>query len=247
MVILVSGWAMERFGAKQMWMFSLALFLASSVLSSLALHGLRLLARRPRRGLLNALTIAVTVTGIVARSWPATPSTPAAMPTGQPEDRPPQRADGDHHGHAGHPGRRQHNLHRLGDRGRRQAVIGAGARVRRAPRQVSAGLSAAQLLPALPGTIVGIPAGIYLYRAVTHDQLTVPRPGSYSPAGTLLVVTGLTAIPASAPAAPSRDPASRVITGAANRRRDSPLICRDTDGDSGGRKSRPIDRSGTLT
>lgn len=115
------------------------------------------------------------------------------------------------------------------------------------PRQVSAGLSAAQLLPALPGTIVGIPAGIYLYRAVTHDQLTVPRPGSYSPAGTLLVVTGLTAIPASAPAAPSRDPASRVITGAANRRRDSPLICRDTDGDSGGRKSRPIDRSGTLT
>ena len=51
------------------------------------------------------------------------------------------------------------------------------------PRQVSAGLSAAQLLPALPGTIVGIPAGIYLYRAVTHDQLTVPRPGSYSPRG----------------------------------------------------------------
>ena len=41
MVIPVSGWAMERFGAKQMWMFSLALFLASSVLSSLALHGLR--------------------------------------------------------------------------------------------------------------------------------------------------------------------------------------------------------------
>jgi hypothetical protein len=35
---------MERFGAKQMWMYSLALFLASSVLSSLALHGLRLLA-----------------------------------------------------------------------------------------------------------------------------------------------------------------------------------------------------------
>ncbi len=30
------------------------------------------------------------------------------------------------------------------------------------PRQVSVGLSAAQLLPALPGTIVGIPAGIYL-------------------------------------------------------------------------------------
>jgi putative ABC transport system permease protein len=44
------------------------------------------------------------------------------------------------------------------------------------PRQVSVGLSAAQLLPALPGTIVGIPAGIYLYRAVTHDQITVPRP-----------------------------------------------------------------------
>ena len=31
MVIPVSGWAMERFGPKQMWMFSLALFPASSV------------------------------------------------------------------------------------------------------------------------------------------------------------------------------------------------------------------------
>ena len=87
MVILVSGWAMERFGAKQMWIFSLALFLASSVLSSLALHGLRLLARRPRRGLLNALTIAVTVTGIVARSWPATPSTPETRANSAAQDR----------------------------------------------------------------------------------------------------------------------------------------------------------------
>jgi len=42
------------------------------------------------------------------------------------------------------------------------------------PRQVSAGLSAEQLLPALPGAIIGIALGIYLYHAATGEQLTVP-------------------------------------------------------------------------
>jgi EmrB/QacA subfamily drug resistance transporter len=36
MVVPVSGWAMARFGAKQMWLFSLALFLVGSVLCSTA-------------------------------------------------------------------------------------------------------------------------------------------------------------------------------------------------------------------
>lgn len=205
MVIPVSGWAMERFGAKQMWMFSLALFLASSVLSSLALHALRLLARWPRRGVLNALGIAVTVTGIVAILASHTFNA---------------------RGHAGLDNLKIDRLNELAVIITVMLVILAAANTTfitwatvvdarqssalahafgATPRQVSDGLSAAQLLSALPGTIVGIPAGIYLYRAVTHDQLTVPRPWQLLAGGDLLVVTGLTAIPASAAAAPSRD------------------------------------------
>lgn len=36
MVMPVSGWAMSRFGGKQMWLFSLGLFLLGSVLAGLA-------------------------------------------------------------------------------------------------------------------------------------------------------------------------------------------------------------------
>ena len=67
------------------------------------------------------------------------------------------------------------------------------------PGQVTAGLSAAQLLPALPAAIVGIPAGIALYAAVSNGQtLTIPPAWQLLAvvAATLLVVAGLTAIPA---------------------------------------------------
>jgi putative ABC transport system permease protein len=67
------------------------------------------------------------------------------------------------------------------------------------PRQSAAGLSAAQLLPALIGGIIGIPAGEVLYAVVQHGG----RQASPSPwwllamvAGILLAVGGLTAIPA---------------------------------------------------
>jgi putative ABC transport system permease protein len=66
------------------------------------------------------------------------------------------------------------------------------------PRQVTAGLSAAQLLPALPGAMAGIPAGIALSAAVSNGQtLAVPPAWQLLAvvAGTLLVVAGLTAIP----------------------------------------------------
>jgi putative ABC transport system permease protein len=65
-------------------------------------------------------------------------------------------------------------------------------------RQVTAGLSAAQVLPALPGAMVGIPAGIALYAAVSNGQtLIIPPTWQLLAvvAGTLLVVAGLTAIP----------------------------------------------------
>jgi putative ABC transport system permease protein len=65
-------------------------------------------------------------------------------------------------------------------------------------RQVTAGLSAAQVLPALPGAMVGIPAGIALYAAVSNGQTLIIPPAWQLLAvvgGTLLVVAGLTAIP----------------------------------------------------
>jgi ABC-type lipoprotein release transport system permease subunit len=67
------------------------------------------------------------------------------------------------------------------------------------PQQVSAGLSAAQVLPALPGAILGLPAGIGLYAAVSNGGVVTIPPLAWLLAvmlGTLLVVSGLTAIPA---------------------------------------------------
>jgi len=175
-----------------------ALIAISARLPVPLLLGLRLLARRPRRGVLNALSIAVTVTGIVAILASHTFNA---------------------RGYAGLDNLKIDRLNELTviitvmlvilaaanttfiswatvlDASRSSALARAlGA----TPRQVSAGLLAAQLLPALPGTIVGIPAGIYLYRAMTHNQLTVPPLWQLLAvlAGTLLVVTGLTAIPA---------------------------------------------------
>jgi putative ABC transport system permease protein len=175
-----------------------ALIAISARLPVPLLLGLRLLARRPRRGVLNALSIAVTVTGIVAILASHTFNA---------------------RGYAGLDNLKIDRLNELTVIITVMLVILAAANTtfiswatvldaRRSsalarafgatPRQVSAGLSAAQLLPALPGTIVGIPAGIYLYRAITHNQLTVPPPWQLLAvlAGTLLVVTGLTAIPA---------------------------------------------------
>lgn len=67
------------------------------------------------------------------------------------------------------------------------------------PGQLTTGLSAAQLLPAIPGAIIGIPAGIGLYAAVSNGGgLTIP-PSSWITAatlGTLLALAAFTAIPA---------------------------------------------------
>jgi putative ABC transport system permease protein len=72
------------------------------------------------------------------------------------------------------------------------------------PRQVSAGLSAAQLVPALAAALLGIPAGLGLFAAVITAVSTGSTPIVLPPAwslaavtlGTLIVVAGLTAIPA---------------------------------------------------
>ena len=72
------------------------------------------------------------------------------------------------------------------------------------PRQVSAGLSAAQLMPALLAAVLGIPAGIGLFHVVIAvaggSGTTVVVPPMWSLAavlmGTLAAVTALTALPA---------------------------------------------------
>jgi ABC-type lipoprotein release transport system permease subunit len=66
------------------------------------------------------------------------------------------------------------------------------------PHEVSTGLSGAQVLPALIGAILGIPAGIGLYTAVDPDEAPIP-PLWWLLAvvlGTVLVVAVLTTIPA---------------------------------------------------
>ena len=65
------------------------------------------------------------------------------------------------------------------------------------PHQVSAGLSAAQLCPALAGALLGIPGGIALFAAVGDSTALPPlwQLIAVVPA-TVLVVAGLTAVPA---------------------------------------------------
>lgn len=70
------------------------------------------------------------------------------------------------------------------------------------PAQAGAGLAVAQLLPALPGVLLGIPAGIELYSFVNLSE-TVPAPAWWmitAALSVLAVVTTLTAVPALAAA-----------------------------------------------
>jgi ABC-type lipoprotein release transport system permease subunit len=66
------------------------------------------------------------------------------------------------------------------------------------PAQVSAGLSAAQALPALAGAALGIPGGIALFAAVSDTDTIAPPLWQLLAVvpGTVLVVAALTAIPA---------------------------------------------------
>jgi len=79
------------------------------------------------------------------------------------------------------------------------------------PRQAVAGLSVAQLLPALAGAILGIPAGTALYGAVQNGGPQGSPPASWLLAtvlGMLLAVACLTALPARAGA---RRPVAEIL------------------------------------
>jgi hypothetical protein len=65
-------------------------------------------------------------------------------------------------------------------------------------RQASAGLSTAQVLPALAGAVLGIPGGLALIAAVDPDSTTMPQLWQLLAVvpGTVLVIAALTAVPA---------------------------------------------------
>jgi putative ABC transport system permease protein len=183
-----------------------ALIRISTRLPLPALFGLRLAARRPRRALLSAANVAVTVTGIVAvlcfhadvdSKLGATTSSLTAGGLHDPVVT-----------------RDEQMLAvitvmlivvaalnaifttwaTVTDARRASALMRAlGTRT----RQLSTGLVITQVLCALPGAIVGIPLGYLLFKAAVHDG--TPAPAGWLAAtalGTLLVMAGLTLVPA---------------------------------------------------
>jgi putative ABC transport system permease protein len=78
------------------------------------------------------------------------------------------------------------------------------------PRQVSAGLSAAQVLPALVGAILGVAGGLALWRTLADGDEANPTSWQLLAVvvGTALVVAGLTTIPARLGA---RRPAAEIL------------------------------------
>ena len=182
-----------------------ALISLSSGLPVPALFGLRMAARRPRRALLSAASIAVTVAGIVTvLAFHATVDASA-------------KTIGGSSGGLADPivSRDEQVLTvitiMLVTLAALNAILTAWATVLDARRpaalmralgarseQVSSGLLAAQVLSALPGAILGVPLGILLFKAVGGHQ-TAPPSALWVVAavlGTLLTVAGLTTVPA---------------------------------------------------
>jgi putative ABC transport system permease protein len=167
--------------------------------------GLGLAARRPRRALLSAASVAVTVTGIVAiLAFHATVRLKSAgLSPG-----------------LGNPVVARDEqmlliltvvlvaltvLNAIGaawatvlDARQAPALVRAlGA----SPRQVSSGIAAAQVLPAVPGVLAGIPLGIGLFAAAAHGPGAVVPPASWLAAavlGTLLALAALAVLAARA-------------------------------------------------
>ena len=177
------------------------------------LQGLRLAARRPRRAVLSAASVAITVTTIVAlltyRATSGQVVGPAALKNPV-IDRDSQVLLVITVALAG--------LAALNAIFTTWATVldarhsSAVARALGAtPHQVTGGLSAAQLLPAVPGAIAGIPFGIELFAAASGASAVTVPPAWWLLAallGSLIVVAGLTAIPARIGA---RHPAAEIL------------------------------------
>jgi putative ABC transport system permease protein len=167
------------------------------------LLGLRLVARRPRRAIFSAASIAVTVMGLVAALaiHAAVDSKLSLLRTGGLVNPDIPRAE--------------QVLTAitisLATLAALTAIFAALATVldaRRAsavtlalgatPQQVRAGLVMAQVIPALPGAILGLPLGIGLFKVAGHHLTGLP-PALWLVAavvGTVLVVGALTSVPA---------------------------------------------------
>ena len=179
------------------------------------LLGLRLVARRPRRALLGAANVAITMAGVVAvLTFHATAG---------------QRVNGGGSGLSDPVYNRDEQVLlvltvTLLALAALNAIVTAWttmldtrhpAALARAlgatPRDVAAGLTAAQLLPALPGALLGIPLGLGLFAAADHGgRLTVPPAWWLAVAvlATLAAVAGLAAVPARVGA---RRPAAEIL------------------------------------
>jgi putative ABC transport system permease protein len=177
----------------------------SSWLPAPLLLGVRMLMRRPRRVLLSTASFTVTATAIVAvMTFHATMSQEITLPgpyTGPPDP--------------GH-GRVSQILLVvtvvLAVLAAANAIVTTWATIldtRRywataralgtTPRQVIAGLSAAQAMPALAGALLGIPAGTELYALVQGAGYRASPPSWWllaMVAGMLLAAVSLTAVPA---------------------------------------------------
>jgi putative ABC transport system permease protein len=167
------------------------------------LLGVRLVARRPRRALLSAASVAVTATGVVAV---------LAFHTTV------HLQSGGLAGGLGNP---------VADRDEQMltiltavlvtlavlnAICAAWATVLDArhtlalaralgatPRQVTAGIAVAQVVPAVPGALLGIPLGIGLFAVASQGAGVVVPPASWLAAavlGILVLVAMLAAVPA---------------------------------------------------
>jgi putative ABC transport system permease protein len=194
-----------------------ALIRISAGLPVPVLFGLRLVGRRPRRALLSAANVAVTVTGIVAvLSFHATVNsrlaTAGSLTAGGLSDPVVVRDE------------QMLTVITIMlvilaalnaifttwatviDARRASALMRAlGARV----PQVSSGLVVAQVLAALPGAIVGIPLGIGLFHVAVKNGSLPPVPWIVGAVlGALLAMAALTVIPAWVGA---RQPAAEVL------------------------------------
>jgi len=167
------------------------------------LLGLRLVARRPRRALLTAASVAVTATGIVAVL--AFHTTVRLKTVGLANGLNDPVVDRDE----------QMLLILtvvLVALMVLNAICAAWATVLDArhtaalaralgatPRQVAAGIAAAQVIPAVPGVLLGIPLGIGLFAAAAQGAGVVVPPAFWLAAavlGTLVAIAVLAAVPA---------------------------------------------------
>jgi len=166
------------------------------------LLGLRLAARRPRRALLNVASVAVTASGIVAVLCVNARNNQSLYTTAGLDN--PKAAQ------------LSHVLLVFTIALVTLAAVNAiliswatvldtrhPAALTRAlgatPQQISAGLAAAQLLPALAGAVLGIPGGIELFTAINKNGITTTPPAlllACTVAWTVAAVVAVTFIPA---------------------------------------------------